>query len=485
MAHCGQPSRDLHTQGSFVARVFDTTVPNKTKKNSKDPEPEAQSRFTGRGPASAELTMVMVLVAIVLAVLNVAGPKVSTPRRVSSGVPIPDCSPSVRFERQFVANPSKAIPRVTNVQIVDMDGDGANDLLVCDGSRNEIIWYRNDDNAGWVEHVLAKDIKVPAHATLVDIDSDGDQDIVVAVLGDLLPSDKMVGKIVVLLKQETGYEQRVLLDDLRRVADVQVGDFDGDNDPDLAVAVFGYARGEVLWLENRGELRFRDHFLLSRPGGIHIPVHDFDNDGDLDIITIITQEEEEVWGFENDGRGHFRKRLLHFTHNFDIGGAGLVACDLDQDGDVDLLLPQGDNLELSHGWPQPYHGCKWLENQGGWKFQLHHIAAFGGTYAANYGDVDADGDYDVVLVSMINDFSDPTHPSVVWLENNGRQNFTTWTVDTSPPELICVALGDLDGDGRDDIVAGGMDMPFSGVPGTRRLTLWKSKAFGKSRDVSR
>ncbi|HVW36297.1 MAG TPA: VCBS repeat-containing protein, partial [Pirellulales bacterium] len=162
------------------------------------------------------------------------------------------------------------------------------------------------------------------------------------------------------------------------------------------------------------------------------------------------------------------------TLNYDLGSAGLVLCDLDRDGDADLLLPAGGNLEENYAWPQPYHGCYWLENQGGWKFETRRIATFGSTYAAAPGDLDADGDEDVVLVSLTNDWSDRATPSVVWLENNGRQEFQMRPVDTAPTHLITVACGDLNGDGQADIVAGGMHLrpPFDR---TGRVTAWMSK----------
>ena len=369
--------------------------------------------------------------------------------------------------------PRKA--RITNVQIVDFDDDGVNDVLVCDPQRNAVLWYQ-PAKTGWNEHVLARDLQAPAHATLVDLDADGDSDVVVSELGDIWPSDELIGRLVYL--ENTGankeFRRHLLLDAVRRVADAQPGDFDGDGDLDLAVAVFGYARGEVLWLENRGDLKFREHRLWSRAGAIHVPVADFDGDGDLDIATVVSQDDEEVLAFENDGSGAFRPRTLFSTINYDLGSAGLVLTDLDQDGDADLLLPAGDNLEENYPWPQPYHGCIWLENLGRWKFAAQRIATFGSTYAAAPGDLDADGDLDVALVSLLNDWGDRSLPSAVWLENDGRQNFQLRPVDTTPTHLIAVACGDLNGDGRADIVAGGMHLrpPFDR---TGRVTAWISR----------
>ena len=378
---------------------------------------------------------------------------------------------AIGFERREIGPQVQQRPLICNVQILDFDGDGRSDILACDARRQAVVLCRQEPAGVWTEEIIADDLPAPAHATVVDLDQDGDRDVVVSVLGDILPNDGVIGRLVWLERTAEGFIPHVLLDDVRRVADCQAGDLDGDGDIDLAVAVFGYARGQVLWLENRGQGRFRDHELLAAPGTIHVPLADYDGDGDLDIAAIVSQDEEELWGFENLGEGEFRPRRLWYTVNFDIGSAGLVVDDLDRDGDPDLILPVGDNLEVTHSFPLPYHGCLWFENTGGWNFTPRRIAVFGGTYAAAVGDLDADGDRDIVLVSMFNNWDEPRNGSVVWLENDGRQQFETRQIDTRPTHRVTAAVGDLDGDGRDDIVTGGMHLvgPFDRMG---RITAW-------------
>ena len=367
---------------------------------------------------------------------------------------------------------------ITNVRIIDFNGDDRPDVLACDARENRVTAWLQSADGNWTGQVLGEDLVAPAHATVVDLDADGDRDVVVSILGNIWPDDNVIGQIVWLENIDGRFEPRIILDDVRRVADVQAGDLDGDGDTDLAVAVFGYARGEILWLEQRSPGIFRDHRLFVAPGAIHVPLADYDGDGDLDIAAVVSQDDEQVWAFENNGGGRFDRRRLFASYNFDLGTAGLVADDLDRDGDVDLILPTGDNLEDVYSYPQPAHGCYWLENRGSWEFAVHRIARFGGTYGAAVGDFDGDGDRDVALVSMCNDWDRPGHASIAWLENDGRQNFTAWQVDSHPSHLVTVAAGDLNGDGRDDFVAGGLHLrpPFH-LAGS--VTAWISTARGE------
>ena len=376
-------------------------------------------------------------------------------------------------------------PTITNVQVVDFHGTGKRgDLLACDAQGNSVLLYERQLDGSWNETLLADNLLAPAHATLTDIDQDGDNDVIVSVMGNLHPDDGVIGSVVLLENSKGTFNRRTLLSDVRRVVDVQPSDFDGDGDIDLAVAVFGYLRGQVLWLEQMADGSFKDHEIHSAPGTIHVPVADYDNDGDDDIAAVVSQEDEEVWLFENTtptngGTGEFRKRKVFQTVNYDLGTAGLVRADLDNDGDVDLLLPVGDNLEdrFSHG--QPYHGCLWLENKGKLQFEPQRLCNFPGTYAADVGDLDGDSDNDVVLVSMTNNWDAPDGHSIVWLENDGEQSFTKHGIAKKPIQLVTVACGDINNDGRIDIVAGGLHV-FRPYDRLGRISSWTNVAGAPS-----
>lgn len=382
---------------------------------------------------------------------------------------------TLAFDKSTLGRTPQGKPLITHVQIADVDRDGIPDILVCDAVRNRVVWYQQADQGLWDEHILGDvDLAAPCHINLVDLDGDGDQDLVVAVLGSVYPADEPIGKVVWLENDgKQHFTTHILLDDLRRVADVEAGDLNNDGRPDLVVAEFGYDRGRILWMENMGNGQFRDRELYAVPGTIHVPLVDLNGDGKLDIVALVSQDDEEVIAFENLGESQFRRRSLYSQSNFDLGSSGLFVADLNGDGRSDLLLTAGDNLEIAYPVPQPWHGCFLLENKGNWHFEPRRLAIVPGVYAAGVGDLNGDRSPDVVLVSMFNDWHRPDAASVVWLENDGGGNFKTWQIASAPTHLSTVAVGDLNGDNRSDIVAGGMHFqgPFDRLG---RVTLWSS-----------
>jgi hypothetical protein len=433
----------------------------------------------GPGPRRSALTPVLAAAAVLLPVAGYFGLGRVLPADRRVPVPVSPVShfpaAALRFDRQTLGPEPGFRPQITHVKIADLDRDGRPDVIVADGQRNRVFWYRQLPDGRWDEVPLGGELNCPGPFAVVDLDKDGDLDLVVSVIGSVYPTDDRVGQVVWLENRGGTFVNHVLLDDVRRVTDVQAGDLDGDGDVDLAVAVYGYDHGEVLWLENRGGGRFRDHLLFATQGPSHVPVGDFDGDGDLDIVALVSQDHEEVWAFMNDGKGNFAPRRLFGTPNFDLGSAGLIAADLDGDGDLDLILSAGDNLEINHHYPQQWHGCVWLENKGGWQFEPHRIGSVGGVYAAAVADLDGDGDNDVVLACMFNDWRAPGAASLVLLENDGRQNFTARMLADRPIHLATVAAGDLNGDGRPDVVAGSLHLEHLADDRAGRVTLWLSR----------
>jgi hypothetical protein len=390
---------------------------------------------------------------------------------------LPRGSSSGFFSRLTIGDPVQGDerPQISNVQIVDLDHDSLPDIVVCDTLRNRVSWIRQAPRGTFSEVALGGPIQAPAHVEAVDFDGDGDLDLVVASLGVLNPSNNRVGAVLVL--ENNGRQQfttHLAANAIARVADVRAGDLDGDGDMDLAVAGFGYDDGETSWLENKGGWTFDQHVLLRLSGPINAIVTDIDGDRTPDIVALVSQEWEEIWAFPNDGRGHFTQKMIWGSTNPDFGSSWISLADLDKDGDPDILYSNGDAFDYAPTNSRPWHGVQWLENKGRLDFDFHRIADLPGASSPQAGDVDGDGDLDVVTVSAYNNWDDKAALSLVWLENNGRMQFSLHPIATSPTHLITLALGDLDGDGRLDLLTGGMHVsrPYDRMS---RVTAWSHR----------
>ena len=386
---------------------------------------------------------------------------------------LPKGPPSDFFTRIAIGDPVRGDerPRMAYVAITDLDRDGLPDVLACDALRNRIGWIRQFPKGTFTEVTIAE-IPAPAHVTAIDFDGDGELDLLVAALGVLMPSNNRVGSVLLLENDgRQRFTTHVLADGIARVADVEAGDLDGDGDLDLAVAGFGYDDGDTSWLENKGGWKFEQHVLLRLSGPINAIVTDLNHDGRPDIVALVSQEWEEIWAFVNEGRGRFTQKMIWGSTNADFGSSWISVADMDGDGDPDIVYSNGDAFDYAPANSRPWQGVQWLENAGNLQFTFHRLADLPGASSPQVGDIDGDGDFDVVVVSANNDWNDPSAPSIVWLENDGRMRFAMHAIASSPTHLITLAVGDLDGDGKPDLVSAGMHInrPYDRLG---RVTAW-------------
>ncbi len=337
----------------------------------------------------------------------------------------------------------------TDLLVSDMAGGGVWrwSPLVADGSPQRVALLRN-----------------PAAARFVDLNGNGEPDLVVADLGSYSPADHDRGRVVWLPDVGAGtstQEGIPLIEGLGRVADVQPADFDGDGDMDLVVAEFGWHKtGRVLWLRNDGDAKspkFESLVLDPRPGAIHVPVTDLNRDGRPDVVALISQEYEVIEAFLNRGDGTFEKVRVHAADDPSFGSSGIQLVDLDGDGDIDVLYANGDTFDSK--LLKPYHGVQWLENRGGFPFVPHHLTFLPGVHRALAGDLDGDGDLDIVAGSLLPTANSEEAAalkldSLIWLEQRAPGEFVRHAIETANCIHATLELADFDGDGDLDIATG-------------------------------
>ena len=266
---------------------------------------------------------------------------------------------------------------------------------------------------------------------------------------------------------------------------VAVFDYDGDGDPDVFYvdggAMPGY-QGETprsVLLRNDGG-RFVD---VTESSGIRVTSYgmgatagDVDGDSDLDLYVSAFGTDQF---FRNNGDGTFTEATAQAGLGNPLWGTSAAFADTDADGDLDLYVANyvdfsyeknplcgSPRLGLrSYCHPDVYLGVpdRFYRNRGDGTFEDATAAAGFAQDAGNglgvvFGDLDRDGDEDLYVA---NDMT----PAFLF-ENKGNGKFEeigllsgTALSDFAKPEAgMGIALGDIDGNGFEDLFKTHLDL---------------------------
>ncbi len=327
----------------------------------------------------------------------------------------------------------------------------------------------------------------PAHTTLVDLDNDQQEELLVADLGSFLPEDHGKGQVLWLRPRASGsgFDSVKMLGDVGRVTDIEAADFDQDGDQDLVVAEFGWrSTGQIHILENLGLQagipQFRQRVVDDRHGCISVTPVDLNRDGKMDFVALLSQEHESVVGFFNRGDGTFRLQTIFSADNPSFGTSGLEAADLDQDGDLDLIYTNGDMFDRFY--VAPYHGVHWLEQQADGSWKQHLLASMPGVHRAAVADLDNDGDLDLVACALISDnmmqkYNSAQFNSLIWIEQVADGIFVSHSLEAGQCYHATADVADFDNDGDVDIAVG----QFREISGAVRsdVTIWWNQTLSQ------
>ncbi len=289
----------------------------------------------------------------------------------------------------------------------------------------------------------------------------------ITMMGSFSPTDVGSGYILSLPKG-SGKTYKVI-DSLKRPVHSSYADLNSDGFVDIVTCEFSKWTGVLSWWKSDGKGNFEKKVLRYRPGAVKAYIKDMNKDGNLDVIALFGQGDEGVFTYYNDGKGNFKEEAtLRLPPSY--GSTFFQLYDFNNDGFDDIIYTAGDNADfppiLKH-----YHGVYIYMNDGENNFKQKEFFQLNGAYAAMPFDYDMDGDVDIAAISFFPDYADQPEESFVFYENDGQGNYNMSTIDDpTMGRWIVMDHGDVDGDGDHDIVLG--SLAFEVIPAMGLVEKW-------------
>ncbi len=326
-----------------------------------------------------------------------------------------------------------------SLRMGDIDGDGNLDIFAAEMGQwsgvvdnpNARMYVFHGDGKGDFETQLVQQGQGSHEARLGDVDGDGDLDIFGKAFRhncprlDIWRNDGRSTGPLTLNKWK-----RHVVDAERphRAIWIQAADMDGDGAKDILTGAW--------WYKNPGKAAGKwVRSVIGEPIMNMSAVYDSDLDGDYDVLgrpAKASDASADYYLAVNDGSGKFVVReAVQARGDFEQGIA--VA-----------RFETGSEYQVALSWHKAGNGVQLLippENPAAGKWTMRRISEFSQDEALSAGDIDRDGDRDLLMGTR-------------WLRNDGGGKWSVQMVNPAEGDPDRNQVADINGDGRLDAVAG-------------------------------
>ncbi len=344
------------------------------------------------------------------------------------------CLPPVSFA-QAAGSPVAVAPGPYFVAIGDWNGDGVPDLAVASNSANTVVFLLGNGGGGFIHAGGVAVGSAPRSIAVGDLNGDGTLDLAVANTNS--------GNVTILLGDGSGGFSQAPGSPIAVGSfpiSVVAGDLNGDGTLDLAVADF-LGNESVTILIGNGSGGFSQAAgspIVVGGNPYHIAVGDLNRDGALDLA-VANNSSGRVTILLGTGSGGFMQAA---GSPVTVGSAPrfIAVGDLNADGNLDLAVANNASQDVT---------ILLGSGSGGFgEAPGSPVAGVSSPQSIAVGDLNRDGKLDLAVASFVSD-------SVTILAGNGSGGFaqpagSPTAVGTRPQS---VAVRDLNGDGRLDLVA--------------------------------
>ena len=252
-----------------------------------------------------------------------------------------DGTPDAGWSQKTIVSGDSNADGAYKVKAADIDNDGDLDVVANFMMQSKVAWYENDgnpNNGGWTTHDIYSEVsgRYSYDIEVVDIDGDGDLDIVEAAAdpnkifwfeNDGTPETNSDDDYWTSTKIEHGFGW---------ASDVEAADIDGDGDMDVIGAA--YTGDKVSWFVNDGSPSGADWtaYSIGTPNGpISLVTADFDYDGDIDVLCAAYLA-DKIKLYTNDGTPDAGWSATNIATDVDAP-SDIFVVDLDFDGYLDVV----------------------------------------------------------------------------------------------------------------------------------------------------